>query len=80
MTIALPEVIMKRIRSATKKSPIAVFKTFEGKLDSVFASTVKTKQRLETNPSNLVGVYDNCMDPRQVLFQLTEAVELEETV
>ena len=50
------ENIIIRIKAATKESPIAVFKD-GGKLNAMFAATVKTQDEIISNHTNLVGVF-----------------------
>ena len=72
MSVATIPAIMIRIQAATIDSPIAVFKSNKsrGKLESLFADTIKTEARIEKDHKNLVGVFDNSMAPSQVLDTL----------
>ena len=57
MAISKVSLIMDRISSATKRSPIAVFKTDDGKLSAVFAATVETQKLIDRGDSKLIGIY-----------------------
>ena len=72
MSTATIPAIMIRIRAATVDSPIAVFKSNKSreKLESLFAGTLKTEERIEKDHKNLVGVFDSSMPPSQVLDTL----------
>ena len=53
---------MIRIRGAEQDSPIAVFKCgYVGKLNAVFASTVKSKKLTNDKNKNWIGVFDKTM-------------------
>jgi hypothetical protein len=56
MSEATVDLIMRRIKAATKESPIAVFRMSNGELDAVFASTIHTMNRMRQT-TNLVGIY-----------------------
>ena len=70
MSISSVEIIMGRIRSATRESPIAVFRVANG-LNAVFANTVLCQQQLTSQ--NLIGVYDATLDLRKVQRRLYAA-------
>ncbi len=60
MSVSGVSIIMRRIKSATPHSRIAVFRNkVNGKwvLKAVFASTVQTQQAIRDGATNLVGVY-----------------------
>lgn len=69
MSVSSVEVIMGRIQSASKESPIAVFTTRTGFLfNAVFANTVATQALIQKGTQRLVGVYDQTA-PMEVVRQ-----------
>jgi hypothetical protein len=60
--------IMIRIRAAPPDSPIAVFRApVPGKLEAVFASTVKAQDRIRGDKRHdLIGVFDKSQDLEHV--------------
>ena len=80
MTVSSVPLIMSRIKSASPRSKIAVFKTRapetnEPALDAVFANTVMTEARIQSHDRNLVGVYwrdSNQRDTREKLYRALE--------
>jgi len=76
MTIMTIDLVMDRIKSATRYSPIAVFHSVgEGKLDALFASTVMTEIKIRKEGKFLVGVYHQYMDLRKIYKELKSAME-----
>ena len=78
MSVSTIDIIMSRIKSASKASPIAVFKLDEkgkskGKLNAVFGATVKTQELIKNNDNLLVGVYDNTMDESAIRAELIKS-------
>lgn len=73
MTISTVEVIMERVKTAYKDSPIAVFYADDGSLDAMFAATIETQKRIRTDEQNLVGVFHRYMNQGAVRFQLDRA-------
>lgn len=64
MSLAKIPAILGRITAATKKSPIAIFRTPEkitDRLDAMFAATVTSKIYIEQNQKNLIGIFDQSM-------------------
>ena len=65
MSLAPIPVIMLRIKVATVKSPIAVFKPrvlpSHGQLDARFGSTLRTQERVESGDPLFVGYFHNDM-------------------
>ena len=58
MSISSTSVVHERIKAATSKSPIAVFKTdTPWKFEAMFANTKLTNELVSTNPPNLIGVF-----------------------
>jgi hypothetical protein len=58
MSVSTTSVIIERIRAATMKSPIAIFKTeCKGSYNAVFASTIFTKMKIECRDEALLGIY-----------------------
>lgn len=83
MSISTVPIIMGRIESATEDSPIAVFRPkpgadcpsgIGGKLDAVFASTVKSVSLIRSS-NRLVGVFHNAMDASKVKARLVRAAQ-----
>lgn len=65
MSLGTVRAIILRMKSATEKSPLAVFRTPENitdQLECVFASTAMSQLRIRTDKKNLVGVFDNSID------------------
>jgi hypothetical protein len=68
MSLANLSVIMGRIKTATEKSPIAVFKSTvegyreDGMLDAVFGDTVRTTARIKSGDPDYIGSYCQDMD------------------
>lgn len=77
MSVSTVDIIMGRIVSARKDSPIAVFKVMDGDkkgcLDAVFAATVNTQKLINNNHPGLVGVFDQTMDRDDVESKLLSA-------
>jgi hypothetical protein len=68
--------VMLRIKSATIKSPIAVFRTdTAGMVNAVFASTAKTHQMIAAKDATLIGVYDKEMDLGVIERKLAQYVK-----
>ena len=72
MTILSPPLIIDRIKVATLKSPIAVFKTLDGRLDALFAATVITQRRIKAKDPFLLGVFHEGMDLASIKNKLAE--------
>ena len=74
MSISTISVIMGRIKSATETSPIAVFKPTdslenedgERMLDAVFGATIATKQQIDDEDENFIGLFHKDMDLENV--------------
>ena len=76
MTISTIPLIQARIKAATTKSPIAVFKLPvgpHGLLASVFGSTFRTQQSIRQGDPLFVGYFHNQMDVDVVWATLTIA-------
>lgn len=59
MTIATVDTILERVKSATSKSPIAVFKcNVFGHFNAVFANTVETQRRIRSGDPAYIGTFD----------------------
>lgn len=59
MSVARPDRIISRIRTANSESPIAVFRTpQDGCLNAVPAMTMRTQALILAGDPNLVGVFD----------------------
>ena len=71
MSICDIETTMERIKSAPPESPIAVFRCgFPGQVNALFATTIKTSDRIEDGDNLFVGVFDRTMDMHHVREQL----------
>jgi hypothetical protein len=71
---ASPLMILNRIQSASKRSPIAVFRcNIPEKLNAVFADTAVSAKQIE-NDDRLVGVYHRRMSEDRILMELRAAV------
>ena len=71
MSISTPDIIMGRIRVATKQSPIAVFEHPEpGLLRAVFGATDETRRE---GDKHLIGIYHNRMSPAKIKKELIKA-------
>lgn len=73
MTIATIITITERIKVATPRSPIAVFRV-ANQLDAIFAAPLGTLERIKTDPS-LVGVFDGTEDGNEVYRKLRSALK-----
>jgi len=65
MSLSLVDHIIFRISVATKKSPIAIFRTSYSeteRLDAIFVAPVKSQTRIKKEPHNLIGIYDQDSD------------------
>ena len=64
MSIGKINHIITRIKAATPESPIAVFidSTRADLFNAMFASTVATKQLIDSKHPSLIGVYHNKMN------------------
>ena len=70
MSITTVEQAMSRIESARTSSPIAVFKSREeGKLETIFASTYWSQERIKSD-KNFIGVFDRNMDLAEIRWML----------
>jgi hypothetical protein len=68
------DITMKRIEHATPESPIAVFRAdVQSMVDSVFASTVVSQQKIRSNDPKLIGVFDRNSNPAVVRGKLQRA-------
>jgi len=79
MSIANIDLIMRRIMTTERDSPLAVFlirntipngETDQHFLDCVFANTVNTQARLRECDPDLVGVFHRDHNPTHVLQRL----------
>jgi len=62
-------IIIERAATASTFSPIAVFKhtgKYSTELHCVFANTYTSMKRIRAGDVNLIGVYDEYTDPRQI--------------
>ena len=79
MTISDQEVILTRIASATKSSPIAVFKVaVPGKgvqLNAVFVNTYHTQQMMKTHHLDYVGSFHAGMSKKTIRSALLDATK-----
>lgn len=67
MSLANLEITIGRIKSATKDSPIACFRTPVPELiDSMFADTIRTQRLIDNNDPDLIGVYHGGMNLAQI--------------
>ena len=58
MSVVSIEVALERIKCATKRSPIAVFKTgTPGYVNTMFANTVDTLELIESGDPKFIGTY-----------------------
>lgn len=59
MTVYSIDITNDRIRAATQRSAIAVFRSVKSgsRYNSVFAATVVSQQTIAREPPNLMGVY-----------------------
>lgn len=73
MNIHPIDVILDRIASATRASPIAVFKQGAG-LASVFGGTLKTWMDTQERANDYVGSFHRGMDPVLIKRQLEAAI------
>jgi len=85
MSVVSVPIAMSKIKSATTRSPIAIFRlTLEQQkaskskngLDAIFAATVLTQQRILADDLLLVGVFDNTMSVAAVRRKLRNAINL----
>ena len=72
MSISDRKTILVRIEAATPESPIAVFRTKDGKLDAVFADTIVARRRVAQDPG-FVGKYHKQDDYIRVRAELRNA-------
>ena len=72
MTILSTQLIIDRIKVATTRSPIAVFKTPDGRLDALFASTLVTHRRIKAGDPFLIGVFNSTMNLAGIKDKLDE--------
>ncbi len=70
MSNMTPKLVMTRITSAPKKSPIAVFLSAKpGCVDAMFASTVVSRKRIESGVG-LIGVFDKTSKAKETFTTL----------
>ena len=75
MSIGIVKHIMQRIEAATAESAIAVFRVDKtGVLDAVFASTVATRQMIDSGHPDLIGVYHGGMSAGRIEDELNSNV------
>lgn len=75
MSICTVSIAMDRIKSARKKSPIAIFRCAEeNMIEAIFGDSITTRQRLE-HDKTFVWMFDGSMDLDCVAAKLNE-VEL----
>jgi hypothetical protein len=70
------ELALERIKNAGRSSPIIIFKSNrKNRVDTYFASTVKSKEMLTTDKHNLIGIFDKYCDLAKVKEVLLAAIE-----
>jgi len=76
MSLATTEIIMGRIKVATRESPISVFKAHGEieRLDCVFGSTAATQHRIKYGSGNYVGSFTREDCKKEVLRTLKAAL------